>query len=359
MTISTSIIREDAAQIVDELGGLLTALKGTTLLITGASGFLCSHFLETIAAFNETARPGCRVIAVDNFRTGLPERLAWMQGRSDMELRQSDASQPFDAGEPVDWIIHGASIASPPVYRQFPLETIDVNVNGTRHMLELLRHGGGSGMLLLSSSEIYGDPDAANIPTAEDYRGLVSSTGPRACYDESKRLAETLAMTYYRLYGSPVKIIRPFNVYGPGQRLDDGRIIPSLLSAAFHRQPIVLYSDGRATRSFCYVRDAIAGMLLVLLSPVVGEAFNVGNDEEVSVGDVARIAAALDGPPELPIHFQVSEERDYLSDNPQRRCPILAKLKSLGQWEPQVKVREGLARTLQSYRDAAPASSRG
>jgi dTDP-glucose 4,6-dehydratase/UDP-glucuronate decarboxylase len=148
-----------------------------------------------------------------------------------------------------------------------------------------------------------------------------------------------------------VKIIRPFNVYGPGQRLDDGRIIPTLISAAFHRRPIVLYSDGRATRSFCYVRDAIHGMLLVLLSSAAGEAFNVGNDEEVSIAEVARIAAALNGPPHLPIHFEVSGERDYLCDNPQRRCPDLTKLKKLGRWEPRVKLREGLARTLQSYRE--------
>lgn len=302
--------------------------------------------------FNETARPGCRVLAVNNFKTGLPERLAWIKGRRDIELRPGDVSIGCEPGEPVDWVIHGAGIASPPVYRQFPLETIDVNVNGTRHMLDLLRRG-GRGMLLLSSSEIYGDPDAAHIPTAEDFRGYVSSTGPRACYDESKRLGETLAMTYYRLYGSPVKIIRPFNVYGPGQRLDDGRIIPSLISAALQRQPIVLYGDGRATRSFCYVRDAIRGMLLVLLSRVSGEAFNVGNDEEISIGELARIAAGLDGPPELPIRFATSADGDYLSDNPLRRCPDLTKLRGLGAWEPQVKVREGLRRTLESYREGA------
>ncbi|HUI53963.1 MAG TPA: NAD-dependent epimerase/dehydratase family protein [Bryobacteraceae bacterium] len=348
--VSTGIIREDAGLIVRELSQQLSLLNGATLLVTGASGFLCSHFLETVAVFNETARPGCRLLAVDNFKTGLPERLAWISGRRDIEFRQCDVSIGFEPGEPVDWIIHGAGIASPPVYRQFPLDTIDVNVNGTRHMLELLRRG-GRGMLLLSSSEIYGDPDPAHIPTAEDYRGYVSSTGPRACYDESKRLGETLAVTYYRLYGSPVKIIRPFNVYGPGQRLDDGRIIPSLMSAAYHRQPIVLYSDGRATRSFCYVRDAIRGMLLVLLSPVAGEAFNVGNDEEISIGELAHIAAALDGPPLLPIRFETSADRDYLCDNPQRRCPDLAKLRNVAAWEPQVMVREGLARTLQSYRE--------
>jgi dTDP-glucose 4,6-dehydratase/UDP-glucuronate decarboxylase len=124
------------------------------------------------------------------------------------------------------------------------------------------------------------------------------------------------------------------------------------MSAAVHRQPIVLYSDGRATRSFCYVRDAIRGMLLVLLSPMAGEAFNVGNDEEVTIGDLARIAAGLDGPPALPIHFETSADQDYLCDNPQRRCPDLAKLKKLGGWEPRVMVKEGLARTLQSYRES-------
>jgi dTDP-glucose 4,6-dehydratase/UDP-glucuronate decarboxylase len=348
--VAASVIGEDAALVVRALRAQLEPLNASTLLVTGAGGFLCSHFLEAMAAFNENARPGCRVLAVDNFQTGVPERLAWVEGRSDIKLLRRDAAQPFDPGERVDWIIHGASIASPPVYRRFPLETIDVNVNGTRHMLDLLRRD-GRGMLLLSSSEIYGDPDAAHIPTAEDYRGLVSCTGPRACYDESKRLAETLATTYFRLYGSPVKIIRPFNVYGPGQRLDDGRIIPSLISAAYHRRPIVLYSDGNATRSFCYIRDAIRGMLLILVAAAAGEAFNVGNDEEISIGDVARIAANLEGP-ELPIHFEISSEADYLRDNPQRRSPNLGKLRALG-WEPQVRVREGLARTLQSYREDA------
>jgi hypothetical protein len=164
--------------------------NGTTMLITGAVGFLASHLLETIAVFNESAKPGCRVLAVDNFQSGLPERISLIKDRPDMELRQGDASQAFEPGERVDRIIHAASIASPPLYRRFPLETIDVNVNGTRHMLDLLRRD-GRGMLFVSSSEIYGDPDPLHIPTAEDYRGFVSCNGPRACYDESKRLGET------------------------------------------------------------------------------------------------------------------------------------------------------------------------
>lgn len=346
------IIRDDAEIVCGHVSKWASQLNGTTMLITGAGGFLASHLLETIAVFNESAKPGCRVLAIDNFQSGLPERISWIKDRSDMELRQGDASQAFEPGERVDWIIHAASIASPPLYRRFPLETIDVNVNGTRHMLDLLRRE-GRGMLFMSSSEIYGDPDPLHIPTAEDYRGFVSCTGPRACYDESKRLGETLATTYHRLYGSPVKIIRPFNVYGPGQRLDDGRILPDLMSAAFYRRPIVLYSDGRATRSFCYIRDAIRGMLLILLIGASGEAFNVGNDEEISIGELAEIVSCLDGSPQLPIRFETSPDRDYLSDNPQRRCPDLTKLKTLGGWNPDVKVREGLKRTLQSYREAA------
>lgn len=344
-------IRQDSEHVCAALSGWLPKLNGTTLLVTGAGGFLASHFLETIAVFNESNRPGCRVLAVDNFHSGLPERIAWAGSRPDFSLREADVSKPFEPNERVDWIIHAASIASPPIYRRFPLETIDVNVNGTRHMLDLLRRD-GQGMLFMSSSEIYGDPDAEHIPTSEDFRGYVSCTGPRACYDESKRVGETLATTYHRLYGSPVKIIRPFNVYGPGQRLDDGRIIPDLMSAAVHRRPIVLYSDGKPTRSFCYIRDAIRGMLLILIAGSDGEAYNVGNDEEISIRELAEIVAQIEGQPFLPVEFQISADRDYLSDNPRRRCPDLAKLKGLANWRPEVKVREGMARTLRSYREA-------
>src|SRR5262249_36710052 len=156
-----------------------------------------------------------------------------------------------------------------------------------------------------------------------------SCTGPRACYDESKRLGETLAMTYHQLYGVPVKIVRPFNVYGPGQRLDDRRVIPDLMSAAMQRAPIRLFSDGRPTRAFCYVSDAIRAMLLLLVAPASGEAFNVGNDEaEVSMGQLAEIMRDVAGPPWLPIEYVASDDKQYLTDNPQRRCPNLEKLRA-------------------------------
>lgn len=350
----SSVVREDARLVVEEMGETLRQLAGTTMLVTGASGFLCSYLLDVVATFNDMnsgAQPPCRVLALDNFKSGLPERIEHLRERPDIHFIRHDVSQPFQPDAPVDWIIHGASIASPTIYRLYPLETIDANVNGARHMLELARRGARS-MVYLSTSEIYGDPDPAFIPTPEDYRGNVSCTGPRACYDESKRLSETLCTTYYRLYGTPVKMVRPFNVYGPGQRLDDKRILPDLMSAAVQRQPFVLYSDGRATRSFCYVRDAVRAMLYVLLSQANGEPFNIGNDtEEISIAGLAERLSEVVTSAGVPVEYQVSGDPQYLTDNPQRRCPDLTKLRAHTPYSPEVNLTEGLTRTLRSYEE--------
>jgi dTDP-glucose 4,6-dehydratase/UDP-glucuronate decarboxylase len=352
------IILEDARAVAEAMAPQLAKAAGDTVIVTGAGGFLCSFLVDCLVAWNDLklGKP-LTVVAVDNMLTGLPERLAHLAGRPDVELMKHDITAPWPRGGGADWIIHGASIASPPFYRQYPLETIDANVGGTRRMLELARDRRSKGVLVMSTSEIYGDPPAEMIPTPEDYRGNVSCTGPRACYDESKRLAETLAVTYHQLYGVPAKTMRPFNVYGPGQRIDDKRVIPDLMTAALARQPIVLFSDGRATRSFCYVADAIRGMLAVLLADVAGEAFNVGNDEqEISMGELARLMAGIASPPPLPVEHRISADAHYLTDNPQRRCPVLTKLRGLG-WQPQVGLAEGLARTLRSYQELEEAAA--
>lgn len=352
--IPNPIIDADVSAICSDLAGTLGSLAGTQLLITGGSGFLCSYLLEIVAYLNDKvfAEP-CRVISLDNLRSGIAERTAHLSGRPDFRFIAHDVSQPFHLNEPVDWIVHGAGIASPTFYRRFPLETIDVNVSGTRRMLDLARQTNARSILYISTSEIYGDPDPAHIPTREDYRGNVSCTGPRACYDESKRMAETLCWVYHSLYRVPVKVIRPFNVYGPGQRLDDKRIIPDLMSAALDRRPIELFSDGRATRSLCYVSDAIRALLCILLSDSNGEAFNVGNDErEITIGDLAELVSEVGGPPRLQISHRTSEDQHYLTDNPQRRCPDLAKLRDRYSWRPRVSLREGLERTLRSYQNA-------
>lgn len=341
---------------------VLRPLQGESLLVTGGAGFVCSYFVDTIAHLNRTwARP-CRVICVDNLITGQAGRLAHLLNRPDIRFVEHDLSRPLESNEslrdalqaPVRWMIHGAGIASPSTYRKYPLETIGVNVRGTEHVLELARAHQARSVLYVSSSEIYGDPPGEWIPTPEDYRGSVSCTGPRACYDESKRLAETLCMAYHRQFDVPVSIVRPFNVYGPGQRLDDGRVIPDLISAALRREPLVLFSDGRATRAFCYIRDAIFAIWHVLMAQGHGEIYNIGNDqEEITMRALAKRVQEAAGLPLLPIEQRRSQDPDYLTDNPNRRCPNLAKLRKAFSWAPSVPLREGLRMTLDAYREAS------
>ncbi len=344
-------LREDAERVVEALGARMSALEGACLLVTGAGGFLCSNLLDAVAAWNDR-RCGapCRVIAIDNFASGWPARVAHLAGRPEFRFLRQDVCQPLEIEGPVDFLVHGASIASPPAYRARPLETLDVNVTGTRRCLELARRGARS-MLFLSTSEIYGDPTPDAIPTPESYRGNVSCTGPRACYDEGKRLGETLCSIYWREFGTPVVIARPFNVYGPGQRLDDGRILPDLMSAALARRPLVLRSDGSPTRAFCYASDAVRALLLLLLSDVAGEAVNVGNDQaECSMAELAELVREIAGPPPLEIRREASPDPDYLTDCPQRRCPDLTKLRSRFGYAPEVDLKAGLERLWHSLR---------
>ena len=345
------VIGEDLAAIAERLGPLCDVLSGKSILITGGAGFLLSYVVDLVAHLNDTrlARPAALTV-LDNMATGLPARLAHLDGRSDLALVRHDVRAPFEGGPRFDYILHGASIASPMVYRQYPLETIDANVAGTRHMLDRA-HRDGARFLLMSTSEIYGDPSPDAIPTPETYRGLVSCTGPRACYDESKRLAETLLAVYAQKHGVEGCALRPFNFYGPGQRLDDQRIVPDLMSAVLARRPIALFSDGRATRSFCYASDAITGLMLVWLKGRPGEAYNIGNDAEISIGDLARLAAGL-ATPALPVELAVSKDADYLTDNPNRRCPDLSKARRELGYDATIGLAEGLARTLRSYAPA-------
>lgn len=354
----TSTILADARHVAGRHAETLEPMGGSTLLVTGASGFLMSYVLDVVAAWNDLGRgPACRLIAVDNLSSGLADRVAHLVSRPEVRFLEHDVSTRLDPGEPVRWVVHGATMASPTFYRRFPLETIDVNVSGTRWLLELARDQDVAGMVYMSSSEIYGDPDPSAIPTSEDYRGIVSCTGPRACYDESKRIGETLATVYHRLHDTPVTIIRPFNVYGPGQRLDDGRVVPDLLSAALERRPLVLLSDGRPTRSFCYARDAAAGILCALVAGQRGAPYNVGNDHEVSMAQLAQAVVDAAGPPALSIEYRTSADPDYLTDNPNRRCPDLARLRSVAEWAPEVGLATGLTRTLASHREALDAAS--
>jgi dTDP-glucose 4,6-dehydratase/UDP-glucuronate decarboxylase len=287
--------------------------------------------------------------------TGRSSRLSHLEDRSDITFVNHNLLSSLPSELAADWIIHGASIASPPLYRKFPLETIDANVSGTRTVLEHARWEGTKGVLLLSSSEVYGDPDPSHIPTSEEYRGSVSPFGPRACYDESKRMGETLGYVYSNYFEVPITIIRPFNVFGPGQRLDDGRIIPDIMTASLQKKAIKLLSDGTATRSFCYVSDFVEGLLTLLLNERTrGQIYNLGNDEiEISIRDLAQrmcvVAKNVYGKPAITVETVKSDDNDYTTDNPRRRCPDLGKVKEAIGYQPKINLDEGLHRTLLSH----------
>ena len=289
----------------------------------------------------------------------MPAWLTSLVQDPNLRLLKHDITQPlppeFDDQE---FLIHAASIASPIYYRRFPIETMDANVNGLRFLLEYCktqqqRGKPVEGVLFYSSSEIYGDPTPENIPTPETYRGYVSCTGPRACYDESKRYGETLCVNFARQYGLPIKVARPFNNYGPGLKITDGRVIPDFARNILDGQDIVMLSDGSAKRTFCYVADAVAGYYKVLVNGRPGEAYNIGVETpEISMVELAGMAVKLGG--ELfgyqgKVVRQQSVDKDYLVDNPNRRCPVITKARTELGYDPQVTIEEGLRRSLLWY----------
>jgi dTDP-glucose 4,6-dehydratase/UDP-glucuronate decarboxylase len=347
-------LAEDWRRVAESLGDNVARFFGKRILITGAAGFLGFGFLHFFSYLNtkQVDRNRVRLVAADNFLRGRPRWLTELVAvNPDVRLVRQDITQPWPASQTqFDFIVHGASVASPRFYRQYPLETLDTNISGLRHMLDLARRSESESVLYFSSSEIYGDPPPNEIPTRESYRGNVSCFGPRACYDESKRLGETLCYLYAQQYGVPAKIVRPFNNYGPGLRLLDGRVIPDFCRDVLADRDIVLHSDGSPTRTFCYVSDALTGYLLVLLSSHHAEPFNIGTEfPEISMRDMAVLLLKIAGSRRSVVH-RPSNEVHYLTDNPNRRCPDITKARSQVGYQPLVGLETGLGRTLEWYR---------
>jgi UDP-glucuronate decarboxylase len=351
------LTKNDLDYIVDCASDAFEALAGTTLWLTGCAGFLGYYTTKAIHHFNVTAPPESQIhlLAIDNYMRGIPSWLSEVES-SNVRLIKHDIIDPIPADWPeAHYIIHAASIASPKYYRKFPLETIDANVAGIRHMLEYAARRGAAfkGLLFFSTSEIYGDPTPDAIPTPETYRGFVSCTGPRACYDESKRLGETLCVTFAQTKGVPVKSARPFNNYGPGLGMNDGRVMSDFVRDALEGRDIALLSDGRPTRTFCYVADAIVGYLKILVRGRPGEAYNIGTElPEISMRELAEIIrtkASKLWDYSGTVTLGQSDEAAYLTDNPQRRCPDITKARSELGYDPGVPIDDGVERALTWY----------
>jgi len=340
---SQVIVNEDVEEVVNDLQETLQQLENKRVLVVGGKGFLGTYFVRILVHINKILKKPMEIIVLDNLITAKDKQKF---SDSNVKFLERDISQKFSLSEDLHYIIHSASIASPPLYRKFPLETIDVNYQGTRNLLELAKEKKIESMLFLSSSEIYGNPDV--IPTPESYLGRVSCTGPRACYDESKRLAETACILYYQKFGIPIKIARPFNVYGPYLNLNDGRIIPDFMRNAINNSEIIIHTDGKPTRSFCYVTDAMRGFFRLLLQSPAGTICNVGNNEEISVMEVAEIIKkTIDK--SIKIKIEKSSDPNYIVDNPQRRCPDLSKISELVNYKPKIRFENGIERLYRWY----------
>jgi len=330
------------------------ALQDSTVLLTGCAGFLGFYFLHFFCHYSQLL--GIKsIIGIDNFKLGKPPWLTQLLRDYPQKLQvhsfnvaQDDLSL-LNGLSDVSFIIHMASIASPTFYRKYPLETIDANIWGLRKLFEFFKNRKIQNFLFFSSSEIYGDPDPQNIPTPEDFHGNVSCVGPRACYDESKRFGETLCYVYSNQYNFPVTIVRPFNNYGPGMKLDDRRVPADFAKAIFENRDIVIFSDGSPRRTFCYVADAIVGYLKALVYKKF-DYFNIGiGQPEITMQELAQIYINQGRRMNKytgTIRFNKPAEKEYLTHNPQRRSPDISKAKRLLNYHPAIDIEEGVRKFL-------------
>lgn len=358
------VVQTDLQYICKNLREEFESLSGNKLLITGGAGFLGYYLVQSALHWNATAGKGAAAIDVtvcDNYIRGVPAWLKELEGDEHLSLVKADITtvRPGELGS-FPYIIHAASIASPIYYRKYPIETMDANVNGLRTLLETFRRQKesgqkASGFLFYSSSEIYGDPSPENIPTPETYRGNVSCTGPRACYDEAKRYGETLCVNFAQQYDLPVRMARPFNNYGPGLKITDGRVIPDFAKDVLQGRDIIMLSDGSPKRTFCYVADAVVGYYKILVRGRRGEAYNIGVETpEISIAELAERVVAIAREffgYQGKVVRQTSKDKDYLIDNPNRRCPVIDKARTDLDYEPSIGIDEGLRRLLAWYDD--------
>ena len=314
-----------------------------TIIVTGGAGFigsnLCVRLLEA----------GNKVVCIDNLLSGSQKNIAQLLSRNDFYFINQDACLPFKNRrfEKIHEIYHLASPADPntksPVsYMAHPFETMKVNTIGTWNMCELaLKHN--AKLLFASTSEVYGDPEKS--PQDENYRGNVSTRGPRAVYDESKRFGETIVSAFVRNKGLDGRITRIFNTYGPGMNPKEGRAVVNFIRQAIKNESITVYGNGTQTRSFCYIDDQVEGQILAMEKDVSGEVFNIGNPDEKTILEFANIVKKL-----AKSKSEIIFSQDLPQDDPHQRKPDTAKAKKVLRWEPKVGLEEGLLKTIQYFR---------
>lgn len=305
------------------------------VVVAGGAGFLGSHLCERLVA------RGDEVVCIDDLSTGSEGNLVHLEGERRFAFVAADVSEEVPVDGPIDAVCNLASPASPPAYLARPLETLAAGSEGTRRLLELAERSGAR-FLMVSTSEVYGDPEVN--PQPESYRGNVDPVGPRSVYDEAKRFAEALTMAAHRAKNVDVGIARIFNTYGPRLSAGDGRVVSNFCAQALAGEPLTVYGDGTQTRSLCYVDDQIDG-LLALLDARMNGPVNIGNPDERTVADIAAKVLEITG------SRSSIEHRPLPTDDPRRRCPDIALARRELGWEPKVSLDEGLTRTVSWFKE--------
>lgn len=307
------------------------------ILITGGAGFIGSHLCEKLLGL------GHQVVCVDNFFTGSEENVKHLQDKADFKFIKHDIVEPLFLDEKIEQIYNLACPASPVHYQFNPIHTIKASTLGVINMLGLARKHKAR-ILQASTSEVYGDP--AVHPQTEEYRGNVNTIGPRACYDEGKRCAETLCFDYHRTHGIEIKIVRIFNTYGPRMAFNDGRVVSNFILQALKDEDITVYGNGKQTRSFCYVDDMVQGLIKMMNSEEkITVPVNLGNPDEFTINELAEKIIELTGSKSKIVY------QDLPVDDPKQRCPNISKAKKLLNWEPEIKLEEGLKKTIENFKE--------
>ncbi|NLD74784.1 MAG: SDR family oxidoreductase [Chloroflexi bacterium] len=309
------------------------------VLVTGGAGFIGSHLCDLLLA------EGHSVAAMDNLVTGNRANIAHLDGEPRFRFVHHNVNEFIAYDEPLDAVLHLASLPSPVDYLQMPIQTLKVGALGTLNALGLAK-AKGAAFLLASTSEVYGDPLVH--PQREDYWGNVNPVGPRGVYDESKRFAEALTMAYHRYHGVSTRIARIFNTYGPRMRLDDGRVVPNFCRQALAGEPLTVYDDGSRTRSFCYVSDLVDGLYRLLLSEE-SDPVNLGNPQEMTILQFAETVIRLAGSGSEIRFITPTDART--KDDPQTRRPDITRARTVLGWEPRVALEEGLGATIAWFRE--------
>ncbi len=303
------------------------------ILVTGGAGFIGSHLIDRLMA------QGHEVLCLDNFYTGHKRNLLKWFGNPYFELIRHDITEPIRLE--VDQIYHLACPASPIHYQHNPVKTIKVNVLGTLYMLGLAKRVNAR-ILLASTSEVYGDPDVH--PQPEEYRGNVSCTGLRACYDEGKRVAETLAFEYHREHKTDIRVARIFNTYGPRMLENDGRVVSNFIVQALKGIPLTIYGDGSQTRSFCYVSDLVEGLMRLMNGDYIGPV-NLGNPGEYTILELAQMIQGMVNPNTELVYKPLPQ------DDPKQRQPDITKAKTYLDWKPTIPLKDGLELAIKDFRE--------